>query len=72
MAGALELAGTICANAPLAVREALAVVNAEVAGDETAAWERSDAAHARLLASEDVAEGIGAFFDRRPPDWRGR
>lgn len=70
--GALALAEKICANAPLAVREALALVNHEVAGDEEPIWERSHAAHARLLASEDVREGITAFFERRPPTWRGR
>lgn len=70
--GALALAAKICANAPLAVREALSLVNHEVAGDETAIWERSHAAHARLLASEDVREGITAFFERRSPSWRGR
>jgi len=30
-----------------------------------------DAAHARLLASRDVIEGVGAFFERRPPKWNG-
>ena len=70
--GAIALAGKICANAPLAVREALSLVNHEVAGDEEPIWERSHAAHARLLASEDVREGITAFFERRPPTWRGR
>ncbi len=61
----------ICANAPLAVRESLSVVNHEINGDETATWARSDAAHARLLGTNDVTEGIGAFFERRPPHWTG-
>jgi len=68
---ALELAELICENAPLAVREALGIVNREIAGDEDDIWARSDAAHARLLASRDVIEGVGAFFERRPPKWNG-
>jgi enoyl-CoA hydratase/carnithine racemase len=62
----------VCANAPLAVREALVLANEEINGDETASWERSHAAHGRLLDSEDVKEGIGAFFERRSPQWTGR
>jgi enoyl-CoA hydratase len=72
LAGALSLAERICANAPLAVREALAIVNREVAGDETASWERSNAAHARLVATDDIKEGIAAFFERRSPQWTAR
>jgi enoyl-CoA hydratase len=72
LAGALELASRITANAPLAVREALGIVNGEAVGDEAASWERSDAAHGRLLESDDVREGIAAFFERRPPRWTGR
>lgn len=70
--GALALAQRICSNAPLAVREALAVFNAEVNGNEAVSWERSHAAHERLLKTEDVKEGVGAFFERRPPNWSGR
>ena len=72
MGAALTLAEKICANAPVAVREALGIINHEVAGDETSSWQRSDAAHARILTTEDVKEGIAAFFERRPPRWTGR
>jgi enoyl-CoA hydratase/carnithine racemase len=72
LSGALALAERICSNAPLAVHEALAIFNAEVYGDEKASWERSHAAHERLLKTEDVKEGVGAFFERRPPNWSGK
>jgi enoyl-CoA hydratase len=68
---AIEMAESICENAPLAVREALSIVNREIAGDEDDMWTHSDAAHARLLASRDLIEGIGAFFERRQPMWSG-
>ncbi len=69
---ALGLASQICGNAPLAVRASLALAHREINGDETDDWERSHAAHERLLATQDVAEGIGAFFERREPRWQGR
>ena len=69
---ALGLAASICRNAPLAVREALAVANREIHGDETEDWANSHAAHERLLATEDLVEGVGAFFERRDPQWRAR
>ena len=72
LAAAIELANQVAENAPLAVRAALAIVNAEISGNEEPSWERSDAAHARLVASADVREGIEAFFGRRAPHWQGR
>jgi enoyl-CoA hydratase len=70
--GALELAERVCANAPLATRAALATSALAARGDETGLWRYSDAAHERLMHSQDVAEGVAAFFGRRTPQWRGR
>jgi enoyl-CoA hydratase/carnithine racemase len=72
LSGALALADRICGNAPLAVREALAVFNAEVNGDESQIWRRSHEAHSRLLRTEDLKEGLGAFYEKRSPRWTGR
>jgi enoyl-CoA hydratase/carnithine racemase len=72
LAGALALAERICANAPLATRAALDIVNSVVTENEDELWQRSDAAHERLLGSVDVHEGITAFFERRQPKWQGR
>jgi enoyl-CoA hydratase len=71
LSGALALAGRVCANAPLAVRASLSIVNEEINGDEGTTWAGSDAAHARLLGTNDVTEGIAAFFERRPAHWTG-
>ena len=70
--GAMTLAERICNNAPLAVREAMGIVNHGVLDHDEDAWARSDAAHARLVATEDVKEGLSAFFEKRTPQWKGR
>jgi enoyl-CoA hydratase len=72
LSSALVLAEEICENAPLAVREALGIFNTEVNGDESESWKRSNDAHARLLQTEDVKEGIGAFFEKRAPRWTAK
>ena len=69
---AIALAEQICTNAPLAVRGALRVVNAAISGDEAPLWQLSDAVHTGLLESGDLVEGIGAFFEKRNPQWRAR
>lgn len=71
LAAGLALADKICGNAPLAVREALAIFNTEVNGDESSIWKQSHAAHERLLKTDDVKEGITAFFEKRNAVWRG-
>lgn len=69
---ALGLAATINQNAPVAVRESLAIARREIHGEEAEDWADSEAALARLLATEDLAEGVAAFFERRDPQWKGR
>ena len=67
---ALELAEQICVNAPLAVQESREVA-VRSAGSESAAWALSDAAMEKVLASNDVVEGVQAFLDKRPAQWTG-
>jgi enoyl-CoA hydratase len=72
LAGALELARRVCANAPLATRAALSTSAKAARGDESELWAHSNAAHHMLLGTEDVTEGISAFFARRDPTWQAR
>ncbi len=69
--GALGLAERICANAPVAVRQSLQLLEACAADDE-GSWLLTDRAMAAVMASEDAREGRAAFLERRPPQWRGR
>jgi enoyl-CoA hydratase/carnithine racemase len=69
---ARDLALRICANAPLAVRETLALARALLTLPEEQLQSRNDAAWARIAASEDSSEGPRAFAEKRPPAWRAR
>ena len=69
---AREIADRICANAPVAVRESLAVVRDAYELSEQEAWDRSAQAMARARASEDAKEGPRAFAEKRAPRWTGR
>lgn len=69
---ALDMAGEIAANGPLAVAAAKQIIEA------SQDW-RADEACARqaeiadpVAASEDAREGATAFAERRAPVWRGR
>ena len=69
---ALELAARIAALPPLAVSAAKAAVNAsqQLPLDDGLRLERSR--FADLFATEDRAEGMAAFLEKRSPTWTGR
>lgn len=69
LSGALQLAGQIAANGPLAVRMSKAVLGGPV---DREAWQRQDDLLATVLASGDAREGAAAFVEKRPPVWTGR
>lgn len=69
---ALELAGRIAALPPLAVQAAKAsmVAAGEQPLGEGLRFERRQ--FEALFATEDQAEGMAAFLEKRPPAWTGR
>jgi len=71
ISAAKEIAQRICENAPIAVKESLAL--ARVAGEltEELAWKATMAANQRIFATWDAHEGPQAFAEKRRPEWRG-
>jgi enoyl-CoA hydratase len=72
MDAARGLARRICQNAPLAVRETLALARAAQDLPEEELWSRSGRAWERINLTEDAKEGPLAFAQKRPPRWKAR
>ena len=68
---AVALAETIGANAPIAVQQSLRVVDSLTADDDERGWAITRDARKIIGESNDSAEGIAAFFEKRPPRWTG-
>jgi enoyl-CoA hydratase/carnithine racemase len=69
---ALDLARRVCANAPIAVRESLAVARKAADLSEEELWALSSKASAFIRTTEDFKEGPRAFVEKRAPRWVGR
>ncbi len=68
---AVERAAALAENAPSSLASTKALL-ARVGGpdlDEALAF--ASELNARSRSSDDLAEGIRAFFEKRPPRWRG-
>lgn len=70
--GATALAEQIMANAPVAVRESRKIVLAATHADDEVGWKMSFEGMAVAMGSEDFSEGLTAFIEKRPPQWKGR
>jgi enoyl-CoA hydratase/carnithine racemase len=68
----MELAEEICRNSPVAVREAKRALDRGFEVPLEQGLELEDLAWRRAVASEDRAEGIAAFNEKREPRWKGR
>lgn len=72
LAAALELAEKISTSAPLAVAASRRVVLASVHASDAELKKLTDEEFAPILRSEDTKEGLMAFIEKRPPQWKNR
>ena len=69
---AREVAGRIAANPPLVVAGIKQVMNARLAGEVERGNREAATLNGMLMQSEDFAEAMRAFMEKRPPKFRGR
>ncbi|MFP4500268.1 MAG: enoyl-CoA hydratase/isomerase family protein [Candidatus Hydrogenedentota bacterium] len=72
LAAAKELAGAIAKNAPLAVGMAKLVIDQGDGLDRMTQMTLERWAQSQLVTTEDMAEAMTAFMEKRTPDFKGR
>ena len=71
-ASALDLAHELCKSSPTAVREAKRAIDAGFGFPLEEAIDLENDAWSVVIETEDRAEGIAAFNEKREPKWRNR
>jgi enoyl-CoA hydratase len=70
--GAIELAGVIADNGPLAVAATKQIARSTSDWTLEEGWKKQGAISAPVFVSEDSREGAMAFAEKRKPVWKGR
>lgn len=68
---ALELAGAIAANGPLAIMASKEIIQSQVDWSLEEMWDKQAAIAGSVFSSEDAKEGAIAFKEKRAPVWKG-
>jgi enoyl-CoA hydratase len=69
---ALELAGAIAKNAPLALIASKQIIEQSPEWSSDELWVKQGEISGPVFVSEDAREGATAFAEKREPVWRGR
>jgi len=69
---ALELAGEIGRNGPLALIASKRILQEQFDWSADEMWEKQGAIAGPVMTSKDAREGAAAFKEKREPQWRGR
>ena len=72
MPAAKKLASTISKNAPLSIKGTIKAVYEGMEIDLISGLKKEKAAFANLFDSSDAREGLSAFVEKRPPDFKGK
>ncbi|ALE17455.1 Enoyl-CoA hydratase [Altererythrobacter epoxidivorans] len=69
---AIELAGRITANGPIAVRVSKQIVVESADWSSEEMWDKQAKLLPQVFMSEDAREGAAAFAEKRAPNWKGK
>jgi enoyl-CoA hydratase len=69
---AIELARTVTANGPVAVRVSKQVINESPGWSYEERWQKQGELMPQVFMSEDAREGAAAFAEKRAPNWKGK